>query len=37
VLCNVAAALRISQIVNAPSPLVSALLPLDVFEDGQGV
>jgi formamidase len=37
VLCSVAAELRISQIVNAPSPLVSALLPLDVFEDGQGL
>lgn len=36
VLCSVAADLRISEIVNAPSPLVSALLPLDVFEDGQG-
>jgi formamidase len=33
VLCSVAADLSISEIVNAPSPLVSALLPLDVFED----
>jgi len=33
VLCSVAADLSISEIVNAPHPLVSALLPLDVFED----
>jgi formamidase len=33
VLCSVAASLHISQVVNAPSPLVSALLPLDVFEN----
>jgi formamidase len=32
VLCSVAADLRITQVVNAPSPLVSAVLPLDVFE-----
>jgi formamidase len=34
VLCSVAADLRISEVVDAPNPLVSALLPLDVFEDG---
>ena len=33
VLCSVAADLSISEIVNAPHPLVSASLPLDVFED----
>jgi formamidase len=32
ILCSVAADLRISQVVDAPNPLVSALLPLDVFE-----
>ena len=32
VLCSVAADLRISEVVDAPNPLVSALLPLDVFE-----
>ena len=36
VLCSVAADLSISQIVNAPHPLVSASLPLDVFEDVDG-
>ena len=34
VLCSVAADLRISEVVDAPNPIVSALLPLDVFEDG---
>jgi formamidase len=34
VLCSVAADLRISQVVDVPNALVSALLPLDVFEDG---
>jgi formamidase len=33
VLVSVAADLRISEIVNVPNPLVSAVLPLDVFED----
>ncbi|HUY71861.1 MAG TPA: acetamidase/formamidase family protein, partial [Gaiellaceae bacterium] len=32
VLCSVAADLRISEVVDAPNALVSALLPLDVFE-----
>jgi formamidase len=32
VLASVAADLRISEIVNVPNPLVSAALPLDVFE-----
>ena len=32
VLCSVAADLRISEVVDVPNPLVSALLPLDVFE-----
>jgi len=32
VLCSVAADLRISEVVDAPNPIVSALLPLDVFE-----
>ena len=31
-LCSVAADLRISEVVDVPNPLVSALLPLDVFE-----
>lgn len=31
-LCSVAADLRLSEVVNVPSPLVSALIPLDVFE-----
>jgi formamidase len=33
ILCSVAADLRISEVVDAPNALVSALLPLDVFED----
>ena len=33
VLASVAAELRISQVVDLPNALVSALLPLDVFED----
>jgi formamidase len=32
VLCSVAADLRISEVVDVPNALVSALLPLDVFE-----
>ena len=32
-LCSVAADLRISQIVDAPNALVSAILPLDIFDD----
>jgi formamidase len=32
VLASVAADLQISEIVNAPNPLVSAVMPLDVFE-----
>ena len=31
-LCSVAIDLRISQVVDVPYPLVSALLPLDIFE-----
>jgi formamidase len=31
-LCSVAVDLRISQVVDVPYPLVSALLPLDIFE-----
>jgi formamidase len=31
VLCSVAADLRISEVVDTPNPVVSALLPLDVF------
>ena len=31
-LCSVAVDLRISEVVDIPYPLVSALLPLDVFE-----
>jgi formamidase len=31
-LCSVAADLRLSEVVDVPYPLVSALLPLDVFE-----
>jgi formamidase len=34
ILCSVAADLRISEVVDAPNSVVSALLPLDVFEDG---
>jgi formamidase len=33
VLASVAADLRISEVVNLPNPLVSAALPLDVFEE----
>jgi len=32
VLCSVAVDLHISELVNVPSPLVSAMLPLDIFE-----
>jgi formamidase len=35
VLASVAADLRISSIVNLPNPMVSAVLPLDVFEAAQ--
>ncbi len=31
-LCSVAVDLRLSEVVDVPNPLVSALLPLDVFE-----
>ena len=31
-LCSAAVDLRISEVVDIPYPLVSALLPLDVFE-----
>jgi formamidase len=31
-LCSVAVDLRISEVVDVPYPLVSALLPLDIFE-----
>jgi formamidase len=34
-LCSVAVDLRVSEVVDVPYPLVSALLPLDVFESGQ--
>jgi formamidase len=34
VLCSAAAELRLSEVVDGPNPLVSALMPLDVFEDG---
>ena len=34
VLMSVAAELRISELVDAPNALVSAALPLDVFETG---
>ena len=34
VLFSVAADLRISSIVNAPNAVVSAHLPLDIFEEG---
>jgi formamidase len=34
-LCSVAVDLRISELVDVPYPLVSALLPLDVFEGQQ--
>ena len=32
VLCSVAADLRIAQVVDAPNPVISAMLPLDVFD-----
>ena len=32
-LCSVCVDLRLSEVVDVPYPLVSALLPLDVFED----
>jgi formamidase len=32
ILCSVAADLRVSQLVDAPNALVSAVLPLDIFE-----
>ncbi len=31
-LCSVAVDLRISEVVDVPNPVVSALLPLDIFE-----
>ena len=34
ILCSVAADLRISEVVDAPNVLVSAMLPLDIFEGG---
>jgi formamidase len=34
ILMSVAAELRVSELVDAPNALVSAALPLDVFEDG---
>jgi formamidase len=34
-LCSVAVDLRVSEAVDVPYPLVSALLPLDVFDEGQ--
>jgi formamidase len=34
-LCSVAVDLRISEVVDIPYPLVSALLPLDMFDEGQ--
>jgi formamidase len=34
-LCSVAVDLRISEVVDVPYPLVSALLPLDIFAEGQ--
>jgi formamidase len=33
-LASVAADLRVSEAVNVPSPVVSAILPLDVFDEG---
>ncbi len=35
ILCSVAADLRVSEVVDAPNAVVSALLPLDVFVDEQ--
>jgi formamidase len=34
-LCSAAVDLRVSEAVDVPYPLVSALLPLDVFDEGQ--
>jgi formamidase len=34
-LCSVVVDLRISEAVDVPYPLVSALLPLDIFDEGQ--
>jgi formamidase len=34
-LCSVAVDLRLSEVVDIPYPLVSALLPLDIFDEGQ--
>jgi formamidase len=34
VLCSAAVDFRLSQIVDAPNPTVSAFLPLDVFDGG---
>jgi formamidase len=31
-LCSAAVDLRLSEVVDVPYPLVSALLPLDIFE-----
>jgi formamidase len=36
-LCSVAVDLRVSEAVDVPYPLVSALLPLDLFDEGQEV
>jgi formamidase len=36
-LCSACVDLRLSELVDVPYPLVSALLPLDVFEDRSGV
>jgi acetamidase/formamidase len=33
-LCSACVDLRISEVVDVPYPVVSALLPLDVFEGG---
>jgi formamidase len=33
-LCSAAVDLRLSEVVDVPYPIVSSLLPLDVFEDG---
>ena len=32
VLCSVAVDLRLSEVVDVPNPIVSALLPLDIFD-----
>jgi acetamidase/formamidase len=32
-LCSAVVDLRVSEVVDVPYPVVSALLPLDVFED----